>query len=364
MNKWNLPTDVKAAYIPHELTFKFPAGTSRGVLKQKKSGFICLKNKAGDLGIGELSTIPKLSVDDRPDYDDFVSQVVKSINEHHEADVNIEEWPSVVFALETAILDLKNGGKRLLFDTSFTCGTAAIPINGLIWMGSKANMLEQVGAKIEAGFRCIKMKIGAIDFEEECAILAHIRQHFSPEEIEIRVDANGAFAPEKALQQLERLSTFHLHSIEQPVNPRHKQALADLVQKSPIPIALDESLIGITNEQEQKALLAQIKPNFIILKPALLGGFKATEQWVKWAENTGIGWWVTSALEGNIGLNAIAQWTSSLNTSRPQGLGTGQLFTNNIPAPLHIEKGYLYHDQSQPWDLSPLPLAEVFENVP
>jgi L-alanine-DL-glutamate epimerase-like enolase superfamily enzyme len=226
---------------------------------------------------------------------------------------------------------------------------AGIPINGLVWMGDREFMQKQIREKIAAGYRCIKLKVGALDFETELEIISGIRQQFSPEDIEIRLDANGGFMPADALEKLKRLSEYSIHSIEQPIKPRQWEAMAEICEKSPIPVVLDEELI-VTSPNE--AMLQQINPAYIILKPSLLGGFRISEEWIRLAENNNIGWWITSALEANVGLNAIAQWTASLNSTMPQGLGTGQLYHNNIPSPLEIREAKLWYNQNQQWDLS------------
>jgi len=337
---------MKAHYINHKLRFKFPAGTSRGVLLEKPSSFIILEEN--DIsGIGECSVIPGLSIDPEENYQQKLQDVCDWINAGCSVDdIDLTQFPSIAFGVETALLDLKTGGKRLLFDNEFTRGTAGIPINGLVWMGDKAFMTKQISEKIIAGYRCIKLKVGALDFETELDILRNIRKHYSAAEIELRLDANGGFAPTDALEKLKRLSDFDIHSIEQPIKPRQWDAMAEICRMSPIPIVLDEELIGTAPNE---SMLQQIKPAYIILKPSLLGGFRVSEQWIQLAEKNHIGWWNTSALEANIGLNAIAQWTSTLNPSLPQGLGTGQLYDNNITSPLEIWVGKLYHNRDIKW---------------
>jgi o-succinylbenzoate synthase len=343
---------ITASYKEHILKFKFPAGTSRGVLTEKKVYYIMLRMDEM-LGIGECSVIPGLSIDDRDDYKDAVEKVCNQINEGMDfRELNLAEFPSISFGLETALLDVRARGSKVLFKNQFTEGKAGIPINGLVWMGDKAFMEEQVRKKIEAGFRCIKLKIGAIDFAAELDIIADIRKNFPENTLEIRLDANGAFDPQHALEKLKRLSDFGIHSIEQPIKAGQWLDMAALCAVSPIPVALDEELIGIHSEGKKEQILSVIQPDYIILKPGLLGGLEKAQDWINLAKRHQVGWWVTSALESNIGLNAIAQWTSSLNTSLPQGLGTGQLYTNNIPSPLAIVNDKLYHIPSEAWDLS------------
>jgi len=340
----------KARYTTLDLQFKFPAGTSRGVLLHKPSSFLILE-KDGFTGIGECSTIPDLSIDPVDSYTDRLDTLCRQLNEGIDpTTIDLIEYPSISFGLETALLDLAANGSKDLFTSPFTTGTAGIPINGLIWMGDKAFMEKQISEKIAGGYRCIKLKIGANDFNTELDIIAAIRNRFSPDDIEIRLDANGAFSPQDALHKLNLLSVFNIHSIEQPIRQHQLNAMAELCARSPIPIVLDEELIGVKSP-DKEALLQKIMPAYIILKPSLLGGFKQSEEWIQLANKYSIGWWITSALEANIGLNAIAQWTATLGSSMPQGLGTGQLYHNNIPSPLVIEKAKLYYRPEDRWDL-------------
>lgn len=258
----------------------------------------------------------------------------------------LQDYPSMLFGLETAIQQLKAGGLQL-WNTSFATGQAGIPINGLIWMGNFDEMYQRIEDKMRLGFRCIKVKIGAIDFEKELELLAHIRQHFGPEKIELRVDANGAFLPDDAPAKLKSLSEFHLHSIEQPIRAGQWDEMNKLCATTPLPIALDEELIGVNRTEDKIHLLDTIKPQYIILKPSLHGGIKGSEEWIDLAKKRGIGYWITSALESNIGLNAIAQWCATLQPILPQGLGTGQLFTDNIEYPLHIKGDCIWFDPKE-----------------
>ncbi len=344
-------TNITANFKNLDLHFKFPAGTSRGVLLHKPSTFLMLR-KDGFTGIGECSTIPDLSIDPMDTYSNKLNEICRLLNEGVDPDTfDLEEYPSIAFGLETALLDLAAKGCKCLFPSSFTQGTTGIPINGLVWMGDKAFMEKQIREKIAAGYHCIKLKVGANEFETELEIIAAIRKEFSASDIEIRLDANGAFKPHDALEKLNKLSVFDVHSIEQPIRQHQVEAMAELCAKSPIPIVLDEELIGV-KPSEREALLEKIKPAYIILKPSLIGGFKESEEWIRLAEEQHVGWWITSALEANIGLNAIAQWTATLGSRLPQGLGTGQLYTNNVPSPLEIKQATLYYNPESNWDLN------------
>lgn len=341
---------MKATAYPYFLEFKRPSGTSRGVLTTKESWFIVIEHE-GRRGIGECGLLRGLSIDDRPDYEAKVRWACAHI-EMGEAALweALTGFPSIQFGLETAFRSLASDDPFLLFASGFTDGSATIPINGLIWMGDEGYMKQQIEEKIEAGFRCIKIKIGAIDFGKELALLAAIRTHFRPEEMEIRVDANGAFTATDALDKLRQIARFKLHSIEQPIAKGQWKTMAGLCQSSPMPIALDEELIGVFTVNEKERLLDAIQPQYLILKPSLVGGFRGASEWIALAEERGIGWWVTSALESNVGLNAIAQWTFRQGVSMPQGLGTGALYTNNFSSPLDVRQGELFYDAGQPWD--------------
>jgi len=340
-----------ARHTTLNLQFKFPAGTSRGVLLHKPSSFLLLE-KDGFTGIGECSTIPNLSIDPVETYSEKLEEVCRLLNEGVDPDsIDLSLFPSIAFGLETALLDLKARGSKCLFPSAFTRGETGIPINGLVWMGDKDFMQKQIREKIAAGYQCIKLKVGALDFETELEIISGIRQQFSPEDIELRLDANGGFTPTDALEKLEKLAAFHIHSIEQPIKQKQFEAMATICQQSPIPIVLDEELIGVRSA-DKEFILEKIKPAYIILKPSLVGGFRQSEEWIRLAEKHNIAWWITSALEANIGLNAIAQWTYTLNSQLPQGLGTGQLYHNNIPSPLAIENARLFYKSGADWDVS------------
>jgi o-succinylbenzoate synthase len=268
---------------------------------------------------------------------------------HFLTDLVGEAYPALHFGFETALLDLRHGGQRVIFPGPFPKGKTAIPINGLIWMGPAAQMRTQIEEKLAQGYTCLKMKIGAIDFAAECGLLAAVRDRFPPEQITLRVDANGAFSPAEAPRKLEILSGFGLHSIEQPIRAGQAAEMARLCRESPVPVALDEELIGVQRYADKRELLTRLRPPFIILKPTLLGGFAHCREWIELAGGLGIGWWMTSALESNVGLNAISQFTASLHPTLPQGLGTGQLYHNNIPSPLRIRNGQLLYEQGIEW---------------
>ena len=327
--------------IKHILNFKRPSGTSRGVLTSKETFFLVIEQEEKK-GIGECNLFRGLSADDVPDYEAKLQWVEQHLHLGEKALLEeLKTFPSIQFGVEQAFRSVTAPHWYELFPSNFTKGKDAIPINGLIWMGSSDFMKTQIKEKLAQGFRCIKMKIGAIDFEEEYRILKALRNEFSASDIEIRVDANGAFQATEVLRYLERLATLQLHSIEQPIRAGQWEAMAELCEQTPLPIALDEELIGVFTREEKQRLLKEIQPQYIILKPSLIGGYRGSEEWITLAETLGIGWWVTSALESNIGLNAIAQWTYTLRNPMPQGLGTGTLYTNNIPFPLYVENGHI-----------------------
>ncbi|MFV8326499.1 o-succinylbenzoate synthase [Flavobacterium sp. ZS1P14] len=340
---------MKATYHKHILNFKRPSGTSRGVMTEKETWYIVLE-KDGKKGIGECGILRGLSIDDRADYEEKLQWTCANI--HLGKDQLWEallEFPSVQFGMEMAFRSLGSETPFLLFPSDFTNGVQSILINGLVWMGEESFMKQQIEEKLAAGFRCIKLKIGAIDFDKELRLLRFIRQHFTPEQVEIRVDANGAFDEDSALDKLMQLSEFKLHSIEQPIRKNHTDSMAELCKITPFPIALDEELIGVFTAAEKERLLQEIKPQYIILKPSFIGGFRGTQEWISLAEKYKIGWWITSALESNIGLNAIAQWTFLQHNLMPQGLGTGALFTNNFDCPLEVSKGQLWYKKEMGW---------------
>jgi L-alanine-DL-glutamate epimerase-like enolase superfamily enzyme len=291
-----------------------------------------------------------LSADDRPDYEAKIQWTCQNIylgkDQLWEA---LLEFPSIQFGVEMAFQSLASETPFLLFPSAFTEGKKNMVINGLVWMGEGEFMKQQIEEKLAQGFHCIKLKIGAIDFQKELDLLYFIRQNFDADTIEIRVDANGAFHESDALYKLNQLSGYKLHSIEQPIAKNHTDSMSELCKNTPIPIALDEELIGVFSYAEKEALLIKIKPQYIILKPSFVGGFRGTQEWIDLAKKHQIGWWITSALESNIGLNAIAQWTFLQQNSMPQGLGTGGLYTNNFDCPLEVKNGHLSYNPNLDW---------------
>lgn len=349
---------MKASFKKYTLQFKQASGTSRGVYTTRDSWFIFISDGT-NTGIGECAPLPDLSIEPLKKMGAKLLQICEQIDYFCQFPEELKTWPSIRFGLETALRDLRNGGLRQLFPSEFTRGEQGIPINGLIWMGTPEFMKQQIRAKLDAGFHCIKMKIGALDFETEIELLKSIRKEFSANEITLRVDANCAYSYQTALENLKRLSDLQIHSIEQPIETGRWDEMAELCRQSLVPIALDEELIGITSEKEMKKLVETIRPAYLILKPSLHGGFSGCEQWIKQAEKVGLGWWITSALESNIGLNAIAQWTFHLNAKNEQGLGTGQLFTNNFDSPLEIEGERLWYRPEKEWQLEDLLAKET-----
>lgn len=318
---------------PYTLIFKRPAGTSRGVLNIKKTYFIYL-NKANNTLVGEANMFSGLSYDDVPDYEKYLDNACREIELGKFDWENWREFPSIQFGIEQILLQQEKGAFTF-FESNFQKGINGIEINGLIWMGDIDFILSQIEDKLKSGYRCIKLKIGA-NWEEEEKILINLRERFSADKLELRVDANGGFSFDESIEVLKTLARLRIHSIEQPIKAGNRLEMADLCRVSPCPIALDEELIGVTRLEEKEKLVKEIKPQYIILKPALVGGFRGSMEWIELAERYKIGWWVTSALESNIGLNAIAQFTANLGVEMPQGLGTGALYTNNIQSDLHI----------------------------
>lgn len=348
---------IIASYKKHTLEFEEPAKTSRGTLTQKDSFIIKIAYKTNPkiFGLGECSPLTKLSPDFSESIEDRVSHYCDLINEYNRVtfDKELTDFPSVRFALESAFFELQNGGNHKLFDTDFAKGKKGIPINGLIWMSDKEDMLKQIKKKIEEGFKCIKIKIGSINFDDECYLLEQIRKEYSASNIEIRLDANGAFSPKTALSYLAKLSQFDIHSVEQPIQQGQWQEMSALCSKTPVPIALDEELVGIKTRDGRKIMLEIIRPQYIVLKPTLLGGFKSCQELIDLSKELKLSWWITSMLESNVGLNAISQWASTLTHDEMfQGLGTGLLYKNNIPSPLEIKKGEMFYNHNSKWDLS------------
>ena len=334
----------------HERVFHFkqPAGTSRGIYTQRRSWFVELtsEDKPHVKGIGECAPLPQLSIDDIPEYEETLQRFCQQVERTGIIDYQaLRPYPSMLFGLETAWTQLQANGSLCLFDTPFGRGEEGIPINGLVWMGTFEEMYRRIEEKIQAGFHCVKLKIGAIDWEREIALIRFIRSHFTKEQIELRVDANGAFTPDEAMRKIELLATFDIHSIEQPIKQHQWEEMAQLCKESPLPIALDEELIGVNDTISKIELLETIHPQYIILKPSLHGGMHGSEEWIQLAKEREIGSWITSALESNIGLNAIAHFAAKIygpHIIMPQGLGTGQLFTDNIPMPIEIRNERLY----------------------
>lgn len=343
---------IQIRFEKRTFLFKQASGTSRGVLTEKHAWFLYahLSGNPEVIGVGECSIIPGLS-NDFQDFDSYQEKIEKLCNSINQGKYTLENIPSIypslrcdssiLFGLEVAMLDLKNGGKGIVFDTEFTRGNLNIPINGLIWMGSESFMQQQIESKLKEGFTCIKMKIGALDFDQEFKILASLRARFSAEKLTLRVDANGAFSPEEVLERLTQLASLKLHSIEQPIQAGNWNEMANVCSKTDLPIALDEELIGIEALDQKTELLDTIQPQYIILKPSLHGGLIGCSEWISLAEERQIPWWITSALESNVGLNAIAQFVSQYDNNLHQGLGTGGLYVENTPSNLHVQNGFL-----------------------
>ncbi|MDO7848156.1 o-succinylbenzoate synthase [Hymenobacter sp. M29] len=353
---------LRLRFSQRALRFNFPARTSRGALAEHVAWYLHLTDTAAPhlVGLGEAAPLAGLSPDYGPDFPAAVAQLCERFNAGARATFAAADAPAFVgpglpaltFALETAALDLAHGGRRQLYANAFSEGSAALPINGLVWMGDAPFMREQIRQKLAAGYSCLKLKIGSLDFATELELLAEIRAVAGPERLTLRVDANGAFAPADAPARLAQLAEFAIHSIEQPIAAGQTAALAALCRTSPLPIALDEELIGVSEPARQAALLDAIRPAYIVLKPTLLGGHAATRRWIALAEARGIGWWITSALESNVGLNAVAQLTGEYDVQGfAQGLGTGQLYHNNVAAPLRIDGGALRYDPLGTWEL-------------
>ena len=348
------------SYQRRALRFNFPARTSRGALTEHVAYYLELRDvrNSNCVGWGEAAPLAGLSPDYGPGFEAQVQRLCQAVNTRRyafaedlqPADLVGAAWPSLRFALETALLDLAGGGRHQLYANAFSQGRADLPINGLVWMGDAPFMRAQIRQKLAAGYSCLKLKIGSLDFATELALLAEIRAEASPAELTLRVDANGAFGPAEALGKLDQLARFAVHSIEQPIAAGQWEALAEVCRRSPVPVALDEELIGLTDPARQAALLTQVRPAYLVLKPTLLGGHAATRRWIALAEAHGLGWWITSALESNVGLNAVAQLTGEYDVQGfAQGLGTGQLYHNNVPAPLRIAHGALHYDPTGRW---------------
>jgi len=348
---------IRAALRNYEFLFRRPATTSRGTFLKKSVYFILLYEDSlpNIYGIGECSVFPGLSMDDTEGFPKKVKEVVELINKGwFNLKTPLYAYPSINFAIETALKDLENKGSKILYPSKFTEGKEFITINGLIWMGNKDDMMEQIDEKLEQGFNCLKIKIGSLKFSEEFELLSNLRNRYSAEDLQIRLDANGAFRPDKALEYLYQLSDLKIHSVEQPILPSQLDEMAALCETSPIPIALDEELIGKYPLENKQQLLKLINPQYIVLKPGLLGGIESCEEWIEIADQMNINWWITSSLESNIGLSAIAQWAYSKHSSLVHGLSTGNLFVNNIDSPLALIGEKLYYFPRKKWNLSVL----------
>jgi O-succinylbenzoate synthase len=333
----------------HILRFHKPAVTSRDVLVDRDVYYLSMDSEDGaHRGVGECAPIWGLSPESKPEVERALANWSSLLENPAALGSTLNKASSLRFALETAIRDLSNGGGLNPFTVDLS---RSIPINGLVWMSDAQSMLAECRAKVEAGFTTIKFKVGALDFEEELALLRKVRSEFSEHDLELRLDANGAFTALNALDRLDAFSSFRIHSIEQPLRAGQHETMARLVEKTPIAIALDEELIGVHDVKAKQQLLETIKPHFLVLKPTLHGSFSGCDEWISLAEERGIGWWATSALESNIGLNAIAQWLLTKDIIMPQGLGTGALYTNNIPSPWVVEKGMLRFDANLRWEL-------------
>ena len=336
----------------HTLFFRKPAVTSRDVLTNRDVYFLLAGSADQEnFGLGECAPIWGLSPETQAEIERTIARWPDLLNQPKLAGEALANFSSLRFALETALRDLANGGQMNPFDVDLR---KPIPINGLVWMSDANSMFKECRAKIESGFHTIKFKVGALRFDDELELLSKVRREFTESDLEIRLDANGAFPIDKALEKLDSLSRFRIHSIEQPIRAGTWQEMAMLVEKTPIAIALDEELIGVHNRARKQKLLDEIRPHFLVLKPTLHGAFSGCDEWIELAENRKIGWWATSALESNIGLNAIAQWILTKNIDLPQGLGTGGLFTNNIESPWIVQSGFLKFDPNLKWNLKPI----------
>ena len=343
---------LQASFTKKVFTFNFKARTSRGLMNDKASWFIKIwdTDNPNVYGIGECGPLPGLSIDAIPDFENVLNEIVTHFNgsafklndDLLQVKFVKNDFPSITFGFEVALRDLLHGGKRIIYENSFI-RHQPIPINGLIWMGDMDFMMSQIAKKINEGFSCIKLKVGGLDFERECDILNYIRKRFFREDITIRLDANGAFKTSDVLFKLDQFSRYKIHSIEQPLKPGLSE-MEELCRKSPIPIALDEELIGHYTTKEKSVLLTRLSPQFIVLKPTLHGGLTGCDEWIRLAGKMGIGWWITSALESNIGLNAICQFTANYPIQIEQGLGTGSIYDNNIHSALKVEKGTIFLD--------------------
>lgn len=343
---------MRVSIARHRLHFKQPSRTSREVLNHKDVWYVKFTDPATNrTGVGECAVFPGLSCDWIPEYEQRLIEICQAIKNGDNSE--IESYPSIKFGIESAMTQIRGEHQ------GWTNGDVSFTINGLVWMGSEEEMTKRVEEMIAQGFGCVKLKIGGIDFDRELAILKSVRESFSKNAIEIRLDANGAFTPENALKRLDQLARFDIHSIEQPIRQHQWTQMRTVCAESPIPIALDEELIGINNGDAKARMLDAIQPTYIILKPTLCGGLSGSNEWITLATERNIGWWATSALESNVGLNAIANWLAGYNPSLPQGLGTGALYTNNIPSPLQLRGERLSRNPLTTWDMSLLKWTEL-----
>ncbi|MBD5185992.1 MAG: o-succinylbenzoate synthase [Bacteroidales bacterium] len=349
---------LRAAWARRNLDFRFTARTSRETMTMKPTWYIRLwyTETPGVWGIGECAHFAGLSAEPTEGFEAKLNDLCHSLNTGRRIDIT--RWSSLKMGLETALLDLENGGRRVLFHGQFTEGESEIVINGLVWMGSTDEMLARIDEKLSAGFRCLKMKIGGVKFNDELRLLDHIRMSFPPEKLTLRLDANGAFTPDNAMSKLEALANFDVHSIEQPIRAGQLDKMSYLCENSPIPIALDEELIGLHDPTDMRRLLYFVMPQYIVLKPTLCGGLSGAGNWIKVADEKKIGWWITSALESNIGLNAIAQFTAAYAPELPQGLGTGALYHNNILSPLTLTGDTLRYNPEGTWQIPEMEWTE------
>lgn len=340
---------MRVTFKKYILHFKEPGGTSRGVLHDKETYFLMLEDE-GKYAFGECNLFKGLSADDREGYEKKLTEVCTRIPSEKENILSsLSEWPSIQFGVETLLRDWKNGCRRIIFPDAFSNNSFSVPVNGLIWMGTESEMKKRIDRKLSSGYKCIKLKIGAIDFEKELALVKYIREK-GGESLEIRLDANGGFSSEEALKKIEKLYPYNIHYIEQPVRAGQWAKMAQLIKESPVPIALDEELIGIFKTDDKIRLMDTLKPSILILKPALIGGFASCNFYRNLLKPRNGYCVVTSALESNIGLNAIAQYIATFHPQIPQGIGTGQLFNNNIPAPYHLSPGTLHYDPGGAWN--------------
>ena len=336
----------------HTLFFHKPAVTSRDVMQTRDVYYLLAHSPDNNVvGVGECAPIWGLSPETKADIERTISNWPDLIGRPTAISETLVKMSSLRFALETALRDLAGGGQMNLFEVDLS---RPIPINGLVWMSDAESMFTECRAKVEAGFHTIKFKVGALQFDQELDLLNKVRSEFHQNDLEIRLDANGAFNPEDALDKLDALSKFRIQSIEQPIRAGNWQEMAELVRRTPIAIALDEELIGVHDITTKQQLLDTIRPHYLVLKPSLHGSFSGCDEWIELAENRNMGWWATSALESNIGLNAIAQWLLTKRFTLPQGLGTGGLFSNNIDSPWLVDSGYLRYDSNLQWNLKPI----------